>query len=81
MNIYAVHTSQSEEVRDYILKDKAFVLPQQRKRIPLGLKVFCTMPDKLDWLQRGFVLEEVMAGLFRITKSKQNSLIPSPLFH
>jgi len=68
MNIYAVHTSQSEEVRDYILKNKAFVLPQQRKRIPLGLKVFCREQDKLYWLHRGFLLEEVMAGLFRTTK-------------
>jgi len=64
--IYVVHNSQLSDIKDYILKDILFVLPQQRKQAPPGLKVYCLEKDRRQLEQMSFQTEQVMNDLFLI---------------
>ncbi len=71
--IYVVHNSQLADIKDYILKKKLFVLPQQRKQVPPALKVFCMEKDKQQLERMGFQTKPVIKDLFLLQLSSSKS--------
>jgi hypothetical protein len=68
-NIYLVHHFDMNRVKAYIRDDQALYLPEQRKYVPKGLKVYCVHPKHLKQFQQaGFRMLKLRNYLHKVVK-------------
>lgn len=73
-NIYLIHHFNMDQIREYIDENKPFYLPEERKYVPQGLKVYCIHCKHRDVLQKsGFRLLRIRHFLYKVMKPFRSS--------
>ncbi len=76
-NIYLMHHFSVSQIQEYIDENKPFYLPEQRKYVPPGLKVYCIDTGHMNALKNaGFRILKFRNFLFKVSKNKAKNLPP-----